>query len=156
MENCRPCTASRTGHSSPDLQGQTAVHRACAPASRWRAIRARVSGCLLLVQIDAQARLLIWIEIAIAHLRAAREDFVDCRVKTWPFLDAKIMTAQIQVEIGRVSTAKRRRDRARRAHAKGIAHGCQLPGRSYAPIWLRCTRIKSIRRALISGTHSWG
>ena len=66
-------------------------------------VGAGIFGRQLLVDVDAQARLVVGIHVAVAHFRAAGEHLVDEFGEAAPLLDAEVGRPQVEVQVGGVA-----------------------------------------------------
>jgi len=78
-------------------QGTVGSAREC---PGWRTIRTRIAGREFLIDSDAQSWLLIGVEIAVTHLGTTGKNVVNSLAETGPFLNAKVVAAQIEVKVG--------------------------------------------------------
>src|SRR5262245_37895146 len=83
--------------SWPDHSAVASPRRAPAIVER-RAVRVREPGGDFLVDVDPQPRRLVGAEIAVLDLRAAREDLAGLGAECSVFVDAKVVTGELQVQ----------------------------------------------------------
>jgi hypothetical protein len=91
---------------------------------------ARVPGRQFLIEIYAQARLIVGVHIAVPQFRTAWKDFKGCVLETAPLLDTEVWTNQVQVNIGGMTLRGNIAGAMSGGpHAEGFAENCQFPRR---------------------------